>query len=734
MSRIKHLLIAFCLLLLLAGDGWTQEPVVRLRESVFLDTDLAAAKKLATVEGYLRAEQWSEAIHLATQILEEHDEKLIAVGTGRYVNLRIRCHTLLATMNAEGLRLLRRRIDPRSRKWFEEGVRNRDETTLLKVIHHSFLSSYGDDALAMLGELAFERGAADEARVYWEMTLPIEEKGQPGQPLPVLTYPDTDLNRAEVRARLILCSLLQQNRRRFDRELAAFPLLHPEAQGALAGKSGRLVEILNRLGREASRWRYPSPKTDVATFALNARRNGMLPAAVKDIGAVQWSAALKPVPLPRMHRRARMARPIALSYFPVVSGGIVFLADDIHIHAYDLQTGKPAWSDSERKNAVIYPAFPPFDFQDSNTNSRAGIPRYTMTIAQGRLYARMGPPVTGRGEVNALTRSESHLVCLDIAAGQGKVQWTIDAEDVEPGELGWEFEGSPVVSEGKLYVAVRRSAPQPQSHVACYDAESGSLLWNRKVCTSLRQLSEHVHEVSHHLLTLADGMLFYSSNQGAVVALNARDGAIRWVVTYERKQQNLWTLQLKNGLTPCLYHEGLIVAAPTDLKNVAAVGQDGDLFWQAHSGGTIMAIDAATGMQKWSLTLPGGVRHLLGVIDGKVIAAGDFLWAIDLASGQIAWKRGHNDVESHSYGRGLLADGLVFWPKRESIWVLDGVTGRPRAELKFHQWRTEAGLKLTGGNLTMVGGLLLIAQAENLVAYSPWGQVKRQRKKISQIR
>ena len=57
MSRIIHPLVALGLLLLLAGNGKAQEPATRLRESVFLDTDLAAAKKLATAEGYLQPDR-----------------------------------------------------------------------------------------------------------------------------------------------------------------------------------------------------------------------------------------------------------------------------------------------------------------------------------------------------------------------------------------------------------------------------------------------------------------------------------------------------------------------------------------------------------------------------------------------------------------------------------------------------------------------------------------------------
>jgi hypothetical protein len=108
-------------------DANAQPPAARLKESVFLDTDSSATKKLGALEEYLRAEQWAEAVQLANQILEQHDEKLIAAGTGRYIDLRTRCHALLATMNAEGLQTLRQQVDPQARQWLAEGRANHDE-------------------------------------------------------------------------------------------------------------------------------------------------------------------------------------------------------------------------------------------------------------------------------------------------------------------------------------------------------------------------------------------------------------------------------------------------------------------------------------------------------------------------------------------------------------------------------------------------------------------------------
>ena len=715
-----------------AADATAQAPAGRLQESVFLDTDSSATKKLSALEEYLLAEQWSEAVQLANQILEQHGEKLIAAGTGRYIGLRTRCHALLATMNADGLKTLRQRVDPQARQWLEEGFANHEEAPLLKIVKLAFLSSQGDDALAALGEMAFERGAYGDARGYWEMTLPIEPPQPAGDPLTILTYPDTDLDPAEMRARLVMCSLFQRDLPRFEQELAAFTLRHGDAEGSLAGQTGRLTDILKTLADDARRWTDSNAVTDVSTFAGKASRDLVLPQAIDDIGAVQWTQPLTPAVPTNLPRRAGLAKPIFLSYFPVVVGDNLFVNDATTVFAYDLLTGKPAWPEPNSDDAVIYRALRPFGNLRGDKNQRMGIPRYTMTAHDGRLYVRMGSPVTSRTDLNQLLRSESHLVCLDIAAGQGRAVWTIEADKISPAPGKWEFEGSPIVADGKLYVALRNSSPQPQANVACFDAENGRLLWNRKVCAFLAPAGDKLEEVSHQLLTLGDGTLFYSTNQGAIAALDARNGLLNWVVTYERNTQRPWTSQLKNGLVPCLYHQGTVVAAPADLKQVTAPNANAREFWRTPSTGTILGIDAKTGVQKWTKELPGGVRHLLGVSHNQLIVSGDFLWAINLDTGKIVWKRGQQDLESYGYGRGLLAGEMVMWPKRESIWVFNAKTGTPHAEIVLGQWRTDSGPKLTGGNLLIAGGMLVVSQAEALVAYAQWGRVKKKlREEIS---
>ena len=51
-----------------------------------------------------------------------------------------------------------------------------------------------------------------------------------------------------------------------------------------------------------------------------------------------------------------------------------------------------------------------------------GTPRFTLTIADGRLYARMGTPITNPVQRPGVATSGGSIVCLDLCA-EGKLLW-----------------------------------------------------------------------------------------------------------------------------------------------------------------------------------------------------------------------------------------------------------------------------------------------------------------------
>ena len=106
------------------------------------------------------------------EIAESDPGRVVEVDEGTFVSLPIYCQMQLASMPPEGLAAYRRRVDAAAEAAYRAGVASRDADELARVVDESFCNSWGDDALAALGELALERGDYAAARRAWHAISP----------------------------------------------------------------------------------------------------------------------------------------------------------------------------------------------------------------------------------------------------------------------------------------------------------------------------------------------------------------------------------------------------------------------------------------------------------------------------------------------------------------------------------------------------------------------------------
>jgi outer membrane protein assembly factor BamB len=677
------------------GVGAAPGSRFELSETVRIDrADNTVRTALDRVEQYLADQQWQEAVDSLCEVMEQSGTKLLGVTDRRFVSVRDYCHLQLASLPPEALALYRSRVDPSARKWYEEGINGHDRRPLQEVVERAFSSRWGDDALYALGEMALESGDYATARSYWQKCLPVDP---PADASPTwLCVPDTDLELAAVRARLVLASILEGSLDRAREELAAMSRLHPDARGRFGGVEVDYVEALSSLLAEAAAWPEPPAEPDWPTFGGSPLRNAVAPTCV-DLAEVSWRVPLRPTvpaspsiwgsdtPTRRVAEDARAP----LSYHPVLAGDLVLANNQVEIVAFDVHTGEPAWGAPDGR---IYRD--PFDEEVHalyNPPANLGVPRFTMTVFDGRLYARMGSAVTSRPREPEFARGSGYLVCLDLEA-QGRLVWKI-----MPPEKGLSFEGSPVTDGADVYVAMRRSDIQPQAHVACFEASSGRLRWRQFLCAAETPARGMLHETTHNLLTLDRDTIYVNTNLGAVAAISARDGRVKWVSLYPRVLQGDLLKPAPHrcrDLNPCLYDRCSLLVASSDSRR-------------------IFALDAATGQILWQTgSEVEDVVHLLGVAGDTLIAGGDRLYWISLKAEEAGrvkhvWPLGH---ERLGYGRGVLAGDCVLWPTREKIYVFDQATGKQRKVIPL------VPRGATGGNLLVAPGRLLIAGSEELVA------------------
>ncbi len=686
---------------------------------------------LVQVKELIQTEQWEEAVELLRRLVEAESRGVVPVLPGRrdrFVSLREYGHRQIANLPAEALDLYRRRVDPLAEQWYAAGKDRRDRQLLERLVDEMFCSSWSDDALMALGELALQRGEYEAARIYWERISPLA-RGPLGRPMWLmlcdvdleanweelyrlrrpeeqlwLAYPGSQISLADVLARLVLVSIHERSFRRAEVELAALDELFPDAQGRLGGRTVAYGRRLRELLTEARDWPVAAPSPDWTTFAGGFRRTRQRrPAPV--VAGMAWD---EPIALPKQPpadvqlaafgfpgRRIAEDRDTPLSYHPLVVGDLLLFCDNEKIYAFDRTTGKPVAGE----DGVVHQLSEPVPRRLLTGTRRAGSRRFTMTAHDGKLLARLGETVVDRA-TGVGARSRERL----IGKALDRKGW-LTLFDIKLQDTAWRFEGAPVSDGENLYVALRHLDVVPQTYLASYDTHSGRLRWRTKICSASSFLPRGVEQVTNNLVTLAEDTLYYNTNLGVIAAVAASDGSIRWLTRYDRSSEQDPTQRaafLSRDLTPCVYYQGIVIAAPADTPN-------------------IYAFDAATGALHWKCDIAVDAVHLLGVAGGNLIASGDRLWWIDVDWGRVAagpWPESRH-AGVRGYGRGSIAGERVYWPTQGGeVLVFDVAPPRdppvqPRERIELSRYGASS------GNLVIAGDSLIIAAAQKMYALTP---------------
>ncbi|HEV3120059.1 MAG TPA: hypothetical protein VGY58_23565, partial [Gemmataceae bacterium] len=192
------------------------------------------ARRLIAVDKLLEDKKWPEAIDELQRILSEAGDDLVPVDNRHCMEARRLCHVRLAALPPDALRLYRGRVDSQAKKWLDEGSATRDATLLRRLVDETFCSRFTEQALDLLGDLAFERGAFAEAEHWWQMLArPASYGASPMAGRDLLVYPDPHLDIAQVRAKELMAPLLLGELAAFQHELPAFQAKHGAASGHL---------------------------------------------------------------------------------------------------------------------------------------------------------------------------------------------------------------------------------------------------------------------------------------------------------------------------------------------------------------------------------------------------------------------------------------------------------------------------------------------------------------------
>jgi outer membrane protein assembly factor BamB len=704
LARTTWLLPLLCLVAASTPPRIAAEPASSVR---LPGENSAIARRLAAAEKLAAQAQWAEALDEYQRIIDEGGDALVPVEHGPSVQARRLCHQHLAALPADALRLYRQRVDARARKWLEQGRGTRDAEPLRRVVAEAFCSRAGEQALDLLGNLAFGRGDFAEAEAWWRMiALPVElDRGKARVRRPQsgeVVFPDPEVDLAQVRAKELLARLFQGQRQGFGEALEAYRVLHGQSAGDFAGRRGRYADTLQILAARADELTAPPGGESWPTFAGDVARNAVrarLPARLSWslTPDPSWSAPLSEVAQGPVELRDEPVGPVQFAFYPVIAGNHVLVADARLVTSYDLRTGEVMGSFDAGEDL-------PGDWGDVDLSVAAEPDgRYTLTVEGERAYVRLGAQTVRETGAQGRRRSAKQgtlLVCLDLpAGGSGKLMphWK---EPLRPAGKEGEtavFEGTPLVHDERLYVARTRFGTAGMTvSVDCFDADTGSPRWSRDVLHSVVAVQPgHVWH-ARHLLTLAGRYVIYGSYGGAVVALDAVTGQRAWAARYDTDDT---PVDQAGGPCPCLYADGRVYVAPAD-------------------GDRILCLNVATGQTLWQGEPEAGATQLLGVAGGRLVyIAADHIASVDAATGQAAG--GWVKADLHPRGRGFLAGDLVFVPTRDGLRVFRQDSGDLADDWYAFLANGEGAAGATQGNVAFGDGCLVVAGTRQLSAFVP---------------
>lgn len=253
-----------------------------------------------------------------------------------------------------------------------------------------------------------------------------------------------------------------------------------------------------------------------------------------------------------------------------------------------------------------------------------------------------GVPVAADGVVYMLSQADrgSTQTVFAINAVTGAIKWTVPTGDVEG--------VSPVVANGFVYLATagpQRGGPGADAgYLIALDVETGEEQWRSYTGGVVLSSPAFVGQT-----------VYLRAFDGTLRAIDARTGRQRWRFTVDPAGKPIDDPVVNEGS----YH------VPSPVSPAVADG----LVYAASNTGTLYAIDATSGQERWSFTSDGQVLQTPAVVDGALylVAAKYFgndvpdgagwVISLDAKSGDVRWIWA---TKSNLGYAAAVSNGLVF--------------------------------------------------------------------------
>jgi outer membrane protein assembly factor BamB len=586
----------------------------------------------------------------------------------------------------------RRVVDAEAQQLLREGETTRSPAPLCRLVREFFPSRPTEQALALLGDWAFEQGQFDEAISWWRLLAPLSDDIKDNATR--LVYAHGSLDPERIRAKQILALTFAGRFADAESSLDNFRRRAGPSRGPLAGRDDLYVTTL-RHWLERRRAEPLPGDTDWPTFAGAPSRNRIPlepPSERLWIDGPSWRVPLTPVgneiPELRLTPTRTLAVPIA-AHHPILVDGQVVITDGTTVTSFDQASG-----------GVRFRYRVGDDEAAPEAGNRPETLRFSVSAGRGKVVARLGPS----------GKKSRRLVALHLDDRKDdRLAWKADAPiDEQPAD----FECDPLVLEDHVYVVVR----QPQKNhadtfLACYDLADGHFLWQTLLAKP--DLVRDGSTPRAPLLIAAESNVVALTHAGYIVACDATTGQRQWALRYPS-----------------------IEGTPSPREFSSGVHADGRLFLAPADGASLLAVDALTGRVVWELPWlrPSNdimnkapkiseIVQLYGVVGGRLIFTDRYrLQAVDAGTGTVVWQQ-PSVGKLPGIGRGLIAGPWVFWPTADpqlswrAVSHADGDVRRLSATDGPAYYEPTTLRNLPAGNVAFADGCLVVAGPKELVAF-----------------
>ena len=578
-------------------------------ELVGLNVSLAAEKQLVVHDQLVAAEEWDSALDLLDRLQVEGGDVLVKVAPGRFVGLPVAIQQRLCRLPAAGLEVYQKRRNPVALTLLTRARETRDEAALWRIIDESSATTAAPEALHSLAAQAAARGDLELALRLWGRLRDTEGVARSVFPAPLVSLPVPDFRESRT-------ALLKAIVGRHGVGVA----LTKDEMSVFGGEEAAAWKLA---GRPLSDWvQRPATRTEAATT----------------LGSLRWTArATANCPLPEYQT------PLSVQSS---RGGLLLLNNGQQVRALNADDGEPYWASGLPNDVGVVLDDPLADDETAR--------ELPCRIAEGvstrdRYFGVLGDAPRFRPRPGLVPLAGS-LVSIDVAQGQGRVQWREEARDLPEPE--WLFHGRPSLSAGAwpsedlVVVPLCRPAPQVELAIAAFSQDDGHLVWWTRIGTCAAAAGQPLPETQ---LAAKAGLVVARTLTGVVVAIEARHGRVQWAST-----AMVASPPAQQGSPAPLLdaRAGVLVVADPIQSQVAGFSLD-------------------SGEKLWQVLLPYSVQGVVSAPQGKVLIAGTRLRAVTLLQGTPLWEHGSDDVAAAGTGVPLVVGSSVVWPTRSGLWGLD---------------------------------------------------------------